>query len=203
MPADGARHPEVPLALASAAALVLSTAMARRIALHRSEQDAFRLVNDLPSALFPPVYVVMQGGSLAAVFVASAAISRVAGRRVATSAFAAGFLGWLGSKGIKRWVGRGRPSAHMTGVNQRGPADRGLGFPSGHSAVAFAMATAVTGSLPRPWGAVAWVAAPVVALGRLYVGAHLPLDVVGGAALGTFLGATARLIAREKPQLLR
>jgi undecaprenyl-diphosphatase len=152
------------------------------------------VVNGLPSALFPPVYVVMQAGSLAAVFVASAAIARVAGSQAAKRAFAAGFLGWLGSKGIKRWVRRGRPRAHMTGVNQRGPTDRGLGFPSGHSAVAFGIATAVTGSLPRPWGAVAWMAAPVIALGRLYVGAHLPLDVVGGAALGTFLGATARLV---------
>ena len=36
-------------------------------------------------------------------------------------------------------------------------------------------------------------AAGFVCLARMYVGAHLPLDVVGGAALGVAVGAIARL----------
>ena len=59
------------------------------------------------------------------------------------------------------------------------------------------MATTVTGLLPAPWAAVVWTLAPMVALGRLYVGAHLPLDIVGGAALGGLLGSGARLVARQ------
>jgi glycosyltransferase 2 family protein len=188
---------EVPVTLASAGALALSTAMARRIALHPCEEDAFRLVNRLPSALFLPVYGVMQAGSLAAVFVAAAVVERTVGPRVAATTFTAGFIGWLGSKAIKRWVQRGRPRAHLQDVTMRGPEDRGLGFPSGHSAVACGMATAVTGCIPAPWTAVAWALAPVVALGRCYVGAHLPLDVVGGAALGIMVGGSARIAARS------
>ena len=34
----------------------------------------------------------------------------------------------------------------------------------------------------------------MVGLTRVYVGAHLPLDVVGGAALGLAVEATAELI---------
>jgi membrane-associated phospholipid phosphatase len=39
------------------------------------------------------------------------------------------------------------------------------------------------------------VAAPVlVALARMYVGAHLPLDVLGGAGLGLAVGGVTRLL---------
>jgi undecaprenyl-diphosphatase len=188
---------ELPVALGSAGALALSTAIARRIAVHPHEENAFRLVNELPSALFPPVYGVMQAGSLAAVFVVAAVVQRTVGTKAGVSVFTAGFLGWLGSKGIKRWVQRGRPSAHLEDVRMRGPEDRGLGFPSGHSAVAFGMATTLTGCLPEPVSAAVWALAPVVALSRLYVGAHLPLDIVGGAALGGLLGASVRIAARS------
>jgi undecaprenyl-diphosphatase len=34
----------------------------------------------------------------------------------------------------------------------------------------------------------------IVAFGRLYVGAHLPLDLIGGAALGVAAGSAANLI---------
>ncbi len=37
------------------------------------------------------------------------------------------------------------------------------------------------------------VSATVVALARVHIGAHLPLDVVGGAALGVVLGAAWHL----------
>jgi glycosyltransferase 2 family protein len=34
----------------------------------------------------------------------------------------------------------------------------------------------------------------VVSLGRVYVGAHLPLDVLGGAALGVATGALVHVL---------
>jgi membrane-associated phospholipid phosphatase len=48
--------------------------------------------------------------------------------------------------------------------------------------------------LPR-WGRWALLAAvAVVFLARMYVGAHLPLDMVGGAGLGLAVGAAVRLL---------
>ena len=40
-----------------------------------------------------------------------------------------------------------------------------------------------------------WCAAFLVCLTRVYVGAHLPLDVVGGAAMGVVLGILANTVA--------
>jgi undecaprenyl-diphosphatase len=56
-------------------------------------------------------------------------------------------------------------------------------FPSGHAASA--VAAAVT--LARLWPngrLVLWLLAVLVAVSRIYVGVHYPLDVLGGAVLG-------------------
>jgi undecaprenyl-diphosphatase len=65
-------------------------------------------------------------------------------------------------------------------------------FPSGHSATAFAAATAVAVLCPRmrPW---ALAIAAAVALSRVYLRVHFPLDVLVGAALGAGLGALCAL----------
>jgi undecaprenyl-diphosphatase len=191
--------PEIAAIVGGASVLVVTTGMARREQMHPTEHNVFRRLNGLPSFLHPPVYVVMQAGSLAAVFVAAAVAYRFADRRTAIAVFSAGFGTWLGAKGVKRFVQRGRPEAHFEDVVIRGATERGLGFPSGHSGVSFAMATAVAGSLPWPWSALVWLVPPKVGFGRMYVGAHLPLDIVGGAGLGEAIGATVRLIVRQIP----
>jgi undecaprenyl-diphosphatase len=64
----------------------------------------------------------------------------------------------------------------------------GLGFVSGHTAVAFAVAAVASPYLDRRGRALAYGLALVVGLARIQVSAHLPLDVVGGAALGYTVG---------------
>ena len=64
---------------------------------------------------------------------------------------------------------------------------------SGHAAVAVAIATLIVPYLPRRARWVALVVAALVCVSRLYVGAHLPLDVVGGAALGWAAGSLIHL----------
>jgi len=75
------------------------------------------------------------------------------------------------------------------------------GFPSGHVAVVAAMAMVMTPYLKRGWKAVPWIVVAIVALGRMYVGAHFPLDLVGGAAVGIAVGALFNLlfVARNAP----
>ena len=100
-------------------------------------------------------------------------------------------VAWWSAKGIKAMVTRARPGALLSRVNLREHAG-GLGYVSGHTAVAFALATVVAPSVPARWRPVAYGLASVVALARVYAGAHLPLDVVGGAGLGILTGTLSR-----------
>ncbi|HEU5479945.1 MAG TPA: phosphatase PAP2 family protein, partial [Candidatus Tumulicola sp.] len=83
------------------------------------------------------------------------------------------------------------------GVVVRGRHAGGYGFPSGHTAVAFAVAAALAPDLPRPVRPFVWLLAVIVGFARVYVGAHFPLDVLGGAALGYAIGSGARLAFRN------
>jgi undecaprenyl-diphosphatase len=69
-------------------------------------------------------------------------------------------------------------------------------FPSGHSATAFACATVIGWAAPR-LRIPAFVLAAGIAWSRVYVGVHWPLDVLGGAALGTAIGAVLVFLARR------
>jgi membrane-associated phospholipid phosphatase len=158
------------------------------------EADAFRLVNDLPSLPFPVVWVPMQLGNF--LVVPAAVLAALAFRRwrLALGLGLAGAGVYVLAKVVKRFVERGRPSDVLDDVIVRGAAPHGLGFVSGHIAVVTSLAFVAWPWLPR-WGR--WTAGAAVAavfLTRLYVGAHLPLDMVGGAALGLAVGALVRLL---------
>jgi membrane-associated phospholipid phosphatase len=157
------------------------------------EADAFRLVNDLPSVPFGIVWVPMQLGNL--LVVPAAVLAALAFRRwrLAAGLALAGAGVYALAKVVKHFVLRGRPSELLDDVVVRGAAPHGLGFVSGHIAVVTALAMVAWPWLPR-WGR--WAAGAAVAavfLTRMYVGAHLPLDMVGGAALGVAVGALVRL----------
>jgi undecaprenyl-diphosphatase len=67
-------------------------------------------------------------------------------------------------------------------------------FPSGHSAAAFAFATAASAELP-PLAPVLLPLAAAVAYSRVHTGVHYPSDVVAGVAIGIGAGALARGLA--------
>jgi undecaprenyl-diphosphatase len=159
-----------------------------------AETDAFRLVNDLPSLPFPVVWVPMQLGNLLVVPAAVLAALALRRYRLAGGLALAGAGVYVLAKVVKRFVERGRPSDLLDEVVVRGAAPHGLGFVSGHIAVVTSLAFVAWPWLPR-WGRWAAGAAVVaVFLARMYVGAHLPLDMVGGAALGLAVGALVRLL---------
>ena len=116
--------------------LVGSAATARRREVGRGEERVFRVLNGAPDRLHGPVWVVMQSGSLGAVFVTSGLLRRAGRGQTAATALAAGTLVWAGVKAVKPLVGRGRPARHLEGVAVRGQQQTGLGYPSGHTAVA-------------------------------------------------------------------
>jgi uncharacterized membrane protein YbhN (UPF0104 family)/membrane-associated phospholipid phosphatase len=189
------RHPgDVLRALLGSVTLAISGIAASRAHPGRFEVNLFRLVNDLPEALAGVLGAIVQLGSLAAV--PSVAGLALLFRRVhmAFDLAVSGGVAWFLAKVVKDAVERGRPATLLGHVATRGVEVVSLGFPSGHVAVAAALATSVGPYLPRPARRSAWVAVAFVAVARIYAGAHLPLDALGGAALGWTVGATFHLL---------
>jgi membrane-associated phospholipid phosphatase len=79
-----------------------------------------------------------------------------------------------------------RPRPVLEGLPPLGGAPSSLSFPSAHATSSFAVATAMT--RVEPLGALAFVLAFALALGRPYLGMHYPSDVLVGAVLGVALG---------------
>jgi undecaprenyl-diphosphatase len=179
--------------------LAIAAVEARRRDVRPSEEDVFRGINELPDEIHGPMWAVMQTGSFASVGVASGAAMAARRPRTAIALGAAGTAAWAGAKVVKRQTQRGRPEVHVTDVKVRGRPQSGLGFPSGHSAVVVALASVAAPVLPRPLRWAPWLAAAVTATARMYVGAHLPLDVVGGLGLGAALGGATNLVAGGPP----
>ncbi len=185
--------------------VVLGTGVlvAQRGRLSLVERDLFRLVNDLPAVVMPGVWVVMQLGNVLAV--PTLALLAALGRRLraARDLLVSGLAAYYAADLVKSLVGRERPAGLPVGAVLHEGTMGGAGFVSGHSAVAAALAAAAAPHLTRRGRRVAWALAWTVALARVYVGAHLPLDVVGGVALGWAIGSLVHWVAgvpaREVP----
>jgi glycosyltransferase 2 family protein len=187
--------PRVRLGAGTAALLVTAMAV-RRDRVGPCEAAAFRAVNGLPSPLYPPAWVIMQLGALGTAPAAAGAAWLAGDRELAGRLLAGGTSAWALSKVVKRLVRRPRPAGLLAGTRRRGREPAGLGYLSGHAGVAVALGAAAFPRL-RPGGrALTLAAVPVVGLTRIYVGAHLPLDVAGGAALGFVVEAALTLARR-------
>jgi undecaprenyl-diphosphatase len=89
-----------------------------------------------------------------------------------------------------------RPFANLVDVHQlisKGATENS--FPSGHAAVAFALAFTIFFA-DREWGWAFLVIATLVSLGRVFVGVHYPLDVVGGFFIGLLVAWLVRRLER-------
>lgn len=181
-----------PLAGAAAVGLAGSWALAVRRPIAGWELDLTSTVNDVPDAVATGLYPVMQLGTITAPLVIALVI--VVWRRdlpLALAAVGAGLAAWFGAKAIKQIVDRPRPLALLPEIAVRDGDGTGLGYLSGHSAVAAASAVVAAVALPRRARPLAAILAATVGVARAVHGVHLPVDLVGGWSFGILVGLGA------------
>ena len=157
-------------------------------------------------ALDGPLRKLSRAADKSRIWLALAAVMAVtggpAGRRAAVrGTLAIGATSALVNLAIKPIGHRARPDragAGVPGVRQVRMPDS-TSFPSGHSASAFAFATAI--SRERPWVALgSGFLAAAVAYSRVHTGVHYPGDTVTGSLIGASTGlAVAGLLDHRLP----
>lgn len=131
----------------------------------------------------------LTAGYLAAEIAGSDGTKGTVVRAGAAAALATGLVG-----GVKFAFGRERPYAAGTSFEFR-PFSGASSFPSGHTAVAFALATAVADRTDDPWSDyVLYGAATLTALSRVNDNKHWVSDVLAGGLLGHL---SARWVSRR------
>ena len=187
------RRSDAVLLLTGALLLVLAAIPVYGGHVSGAEAAVFRVVNALPLPI-AVVWPVMQLGNFVVVPVAAVVAAAFRRWRLAVELLVAGGAVYVLAKVVKRIVVRGRPDSLLGDVVIRGQGAGGLGFVSGHAAVVTALLVVAWPWLRRPARIVGVVLAVAVCLARVHVGAHLPLDVLGGAALGLVVGGAVRLV---------
>jgi undecaprenyl-diphosphatase len=191
-----------PLVVAAVAAVGLVSSYA--VAIQRPVPDwELRLteaINDVPDWVASALYPVMQAGTFAGPIVVAVLIAIFRRDLVLSAAVVAtGLVTWFAAKGVKKIVERDRPLSYLPEIVVREGDGSGLGFISGHSAVAASAVIMAMVALPRRWRPVAAVIAALVGIARIVHGVHLPADVVGGWSFGVLFGLAGLWIAGLMP----
>jgi membrane-associated phospholipid phosphatase len=195
----------VPLSIAAAGLvlLALSVHFARYHVIHPTEMAVFRALNRLPNFLYAPLWLPMQFGNLVVGLgagLAAAAIMRNLAIAIAVVIATIAKLiiervlrdRMVGFRDVRQRPGTSEPDAILRGDVPRS----GASFPSGHVILAAAIAVVLSHGFPAGWLWLPWLLVSIVAVARVYVGAHNPLDVTAGLGAGMLIGGLLDVLLR-------
>ena len=158
------------------------------------ERAAFHAINGLPAWLYQPMLLFQYLGVLAMPLIVAVGALAFRRWRLAAALVLVVPLKLALERVVKLLVQRERPGTTVPDAILRGVHPAGLSFVSGHAIITFAIAGLLALVLPRRWAVLGFVLAALNAVARVYLGAHNPLDVLGGAAVGLAIAAALDLV---------
>lgn len=159
------------------------------------EEAVFHAINGLPDFLQAPVWLFQIPGILVfPLLVALVALLLRRYRLAAAMALSVPIKLLLERRVVKVLVERQRPGTSISDAILRDASPIGLSFPSGHAVLAFALAGLLAPYLGRNGKLVVYSLAALNGVARIYLGAHNPLDIVGGAGLGIAIAGALNLV---------
>jgi glycosyltransferase 2 family protein len=148
------------------------------------EEQVFFWFYNLPASLTPLMVFITLFGSGWVLFCSVLGAATLRRRALAIELFLTGGFTYILIESGKLLIDRARPFLLLSDVQSRDIVVTGLGFPSGHTAIATALSLTLLAYLsPRRWWIPAiWII--LVAISRMYLGVHSPLDILGGLSIG-------------------
>lgn len=160
-----------------------------------AEREVFTAVNGWPEALRWPLWAFQTLGVLGLPLVLAAVALALRRERLALAlALLVPLKLGVERELLKVLVVRERPGTTIPGAVLRDVPSAGLSFPSGHAIIAFGIVVLLAPYLRRRWLVVLVALAVLNSVARVYLGAHAPLDVVGGAAAGAAVAGLLNLL---------
>ncbi|HBZ86288.1 MAG TPA: hypothetical protein DEO67_04020 [Candidatus Edwardsbacteria bacterium] len=156
----------------------------------------FNLRGSHPKWLDRAMWLATQAGNMITAVILAVIFFIIKYRRLTVEIILGTLTLWLLVEVIKTLTDRARPFMDHEKARVIGWRERGRSFPSGHTAQTFFLAMLISHWFhPGIWGTAAlYAAAGLVGFTRMYVGAHYPRDVLGGAVLGSVWGILVRLV---------
>ncbi|HSX00314.1 MAG TPA: phosphatase PAP2 family protein [Patescibacteria group bacterium] len=179
--------------------LAVTSLLAHKHTLTGMNLSLFRHINDWPNSLRGTFLAITVAQNSLLIGAAAVVVSFVLKLYQLSWQLAAAIVG-AGGAGLimKKVIDEPRPHLMIGGVHQRAY-EVDPGFPSGHVLVVTTVVLTLWPYLPRGWRWLVLTAIPLMALSRIYLGVHSPLDTIGGFALGLVVVSAMRVM----PEILR
>jgi len=192
------RRSAIVIAVSALVGVVLCAVVASSGTVGSLEAAVFDAINGLPDWLERPLWVMQLFGLLLTPLVFAAIAAAYRKWRLAIALALVPVAKLIVEKGVvKPLVERQRPAVTEDDPVLRDVPTAGNSFPSGHAIIVGAIAMLLWPHLNRAGRVITVVVVLLSMAGRVYLGAHNPLDVVAGVLIGVLIGLALGLLTGD------